>query len=65
MNLGYQKLGSVEGGIRFCLNANSYVVWLRPAGGNYGELTPAYGNGVDAESRLEDELLTAEISNGS
>lgn len=55
---GYVKLGEKEGGIRFDANANSYVVWIREkVGEKQKDLVPAYGNGVDAQKRLDDEML--------
>ena len=52
----FTKIGNKEGGIRFDAFANSYVVWVRK-GGKSQDMTPAYGNGVDAQNRLADELL--------
>ena len=58
-SMGYQRLGGFEGGIRYNIQSNSYVVWIREIGpNNYStDLTPVYGNGVDASNRLDDELL--------
>ena len=56
--LGYVRIGEKEGGIRFNPYANSYVVWIRERDGEYQkDMTPAYGNGVDAQNRLDDEML--------
>ena len=52
----YTKIGDKEGGIRYDIHANSYVVWIRE-NRIARDLTPAYGNGVDALNRLDDEML--------
>ena len=54
----YTKIGEKEGGIRFNPEANSYVVWIREnVGEKQHDLMPAYGNGIDAQNRLAEELL--------
>lgn len=56
--LCYTKIGEKEGGIRFDPNANSYVVWTREkVGERQQDMFPAYGNGVAALNRLDDEML--------
>lgn len=56
--LAHTMIGEKEGGIRFNPNANSYVVWIRnKPGERQYDCTPAYGNGVDALERLDDEML--------
>ena len=49
--------GDKEGLVEYNPSADSYVVWFGKANGPLKTLFPAYGNGVDAENRLLEELF--------
>ena len=58
--LNYIKLGNKEGGIRYDAQSNSYIVWTRVCNEKYQDCIPAYGDGVSAQRRLDDEMLKDE-----